>query len=278
MTPLAQKIVQELSLQRKNRSFKDYANVLPHITRAHCFECSAIIDMADVLSKKMLADGQFDYSAIFLPAPLTFVEFILNGVRNGLLLHEETVAGERAIVIRWCKDGHGVFGSSWVASYLYVDRISDHQAEVLSEIRCINSSFEAEWNASAESYCRGQGVAPRIVLALLACINTPRIVGRTVQTPHRRLERDLIEEQAISGSFPLREWTTIHLHITPPDEAKVLPDYEAHLTGRKALHFVRAHLRLRNAKVEFVQAHWRGDASKGIRRSRYEVMHRKAAR
>jgi hypothetical protein len=39
----------------------------------------------------------------------------------------------------------------------------------------------------------------------------------------------------------------------------------------RALHFVRAHLRLRLGRVELVRPHWRGDAQLGIKRPAYLV-------
>jgi hypothetical protein len=39
----------------------------------------------------------------------------------------------------------------------------------------------------------------------------------------------------------------------------------------RALHFVRAHLRLRLGKIELVRPHWRGDAQLGIKRPAYLV-------
>jgi hypothetical protein len=73
------------------------------------------------------------------------------------------------------------------------------------------------------------------------------------------------------GTFPLRAWTEIVLEVTPPSEAGALDPGEAHLTGRRALHFCRQHLRIRGGRLELVKAHWRGDAAIGIKQSRYRV-------
>lgn len=115
----------------------------------------------------------------------------------------------------------------------------------------------------------------RVLLGALACINTPRIIGRRTHLPHRGLERELLKRKAVIGKFPLHAWTEILLDVTPPEEAKGLPDYEARLTGEKALHFVRAHLRIRLGKLEFVSSHWRGSVTNGIKRSRYIMTDKK---
>ena len=65
--------------------------------------------------------------------------------------------------------------------------------------------------------------------------------------------------------------TEIKLEITEPVDASHDPSMEAHYTGDRALHFCRAHLRIRLGKLEIVRSHWRGDASLGIKQSRYRL-------
>jgi hypothetical protein len=84
------------------------------------------------------------------------------------------------------------------------------------------------------------------------------------------LEKRLREGHLIAGRYPLGAWNEILLHVTPPQEADDT-EHEAHLTGSRALHFVRCHLRIRLGQLELVSAHWRGDAGLGIRRSRYRL-------
>jgi hypothetical protein len=75
------------------------------------------------------------------------------------------------------------------------------------------------------------------------------------------------------GTFPLRAWTEIKLEVCPPKWAGDLPENETHFTGTRALHFCRAHARIRLGRLEFVRAHWRGDPALGIKRSRYRLTH-----
>jgi hypothetical protein len=100
-------------------------------------------------------------------------------------------------------------------------------------------------------------------------INTPKIIMRQQHMPHRGLQRDLIKAGKVNGKYPLHAWTEILLRVRPPEVSE--GDHEAHLTGARALHFVRKHIRIRLGKLEYVSAHWRGDASIGIKRSRYRV-------
>ena len=106
---------------------------------------------------------------------------------------------------------------------------------------------------------------------MLAIINSPKIIGRRQHMPHRGLERALIAKQKAIGKFPLHAWTEIQLKVTPPKDMSSDAPAEDHLTGQKALHFCRAHLRVRMGRLEVVRAHWRGDAALGIKRSRYKV-------
>lgn len=108
--------------------------------------------------------------------------------------------------------------------------------------------------------------------AALAIINTPRLIGRQTHQPHRGLEKALLAQRKVIGSFPLHAWTEIKLEINAPKDATGDPAMEGHLTGEKCLHFCRAHLRIRIGQLEIVRAHWRGDAALGIKQSRYGVV------
>lgn len=106
---------------------------------------------------------------------------------------------------------------------------------------------------------------------LLAFINTPKIIGRRQHMPHRGLEKRLTAALKPVGKFPLHAWTEILLQIASPKDVSAEPSIEAHLTGERALHFCRANIRVRLGQLEIVRAHWRGDASLGIKQSRYKV-------
>jgi hypothetical protein len=112
----------------------------------------------------------------------------------------------------------------------------------------------------------------RAFLALaLGLINTPRLIGRRQHMPDAKLEKSLLSRKLQIGNFAVRAWTEILLKVCPTVDASSGPSRVAHLTGQKAMHFCRAHLRLRLGRLEIVRGHWRGDASLGVKRSRYIV-------
>ena len=126
-----------------------------------------------------------------------------------------------------------------------------------------------------EKILRNFGLPPMEALAIYAqlamiLINSPHIIGRRKHMPHAGLERQLTRGLA-GGKFPLHAWTEINLQVAKPVEIDDGEPHEAHLTGRRALHFVRKHIRIRLGQLEYVSAHWRGDPSIGIKRSRYTV-------
>ena len=77
----------------------------------------------------------------------------------------------------------------------------------------------------------------------------------------------------MTGKFPMHAWTEITLWIDPTGANAEAENavVEGRLSGQKCLHFVRSFLRWRLGQLERVTAHWRGDGSKGIKRSRYNV-------
>jgi hypothetical protein len=112
----------------------------------------------------------------------------------------------------------------------------------------------------------------RQILFMLAMINTPRLVGRKQHMPDRKLEKTLLRNRPNIGKFPLQAWTEITLSVSAPTkDVSGQSSHEAHLTGTKPLHFCRQHWRVRLGRLERVKAHWRGDPSLGVKRSRYKI-------
>ena len=107
--------------------------------------------------------------------------------------------------------------------------------------------------------------------ALLALINTPRVIGQRTHWPHERLEREKLKKLNLVGKFPLRAWTEIILKIAQQDNRTGEPSEEHHLTGERCLHFCRTYLRVRLGMIEYVESHWRGNPALGMKRSRYRV-------
>lgn len=245
MTPLALRIVKELTLPVKRRTFDDRAGLMKRMDDVHCFECTEVHDLALELWGAFVRGGA-DGDRVFLPAPKTWIEIKTPiGRRMGFLL-EERRGGSEATV-----------------------RCSFEQGSV-DEIGWIGLRDRA-WTPAQMSLEKSTADVTGLLYALLAIINTPRIIGRRQHMPHRGLERRLTRAMGVQGKFPLNAWTEIKLQVSPPKDMSGDASTEAHLTGQKALHFCRSHIRIRLGRLEVVRSHWRGDASLGIKRSRYKL-------
>ena len=252
MSPLAHRIVKELTLPMKRRSFADRVGLLPLMDDIHCFECSAVIEAAGALGADINNNRRPLERFAFLPAPKTWIEWQppnmrSEGGRIGCLLIEN---GDHAdVLLAFAADGQfassralielPLHGSSDLGSFRYAGEISEQQA--------------FEYMA--------------MLYALLAMINTPRVIGRTTHMPNSGLQRALAKARGMIGKFPHHAWTEVKLKVRPPVEED--GDEVIYLTGSRALHFVRQHLRIRRGQLELVTSHWRGDPSLGIKQSRY---------
>lgn len=119
-------------------------------------------------------------------------------------------------------------------------------------------------------WSRDEHTMAGLVLSMLAIINTPRIVGRDVFQPHRQLARLWMTQLK---KTPLNAWHELKLNIAKPADIDDDEPHAAQITGRRALHFCRAHLRVRLGRLEFVTSHYRGDPSLGEKLTRYRVAH-----
>lgn len=268
MTPLLHKMMRELTLPLKDRSFQDRAGVLGRLDDVHSFEVTAVYDLALELAEPMvknaLATRRFDLmeTQSFLPAPKTWIERRdESGNREGfLLLREEGSPAAEVYIAVLLEDGR--WGSLPETGKLTLDPPSpDVRQRLWSTVFPLSANETLGHPIAAE-------INTFVLYALLAMINTPRIVGRRQHMPHRGLERALSKSLGV-GSFPLRAWTELLLSVSPTEVHD--SSHEAHLTGQKCLHFCRSHLRIRCGRLEIVKAHWRGDPALGIKRTRYRL-------
>lgn len=226
----------------------------------HCFECSAVVDAAAELADTMQHLPPFRTETLaFLPAPRTWLEWRSRKGNNhqqvGVLLEERT--NDTATALLSIKTDR-YFGAA--SGHI---RLPLHGHHDFGRRIAFGESFEGvkEWVQDHAA----------LLYALLAMINSPRIIGRRQHMPHRAFERDLLRALKPVGKFPLHAWTEIKLEVNAPRDVSGEPSTEAHLTGRRALHFCRAHLRVRLGRLEVVKAHWRGDGSLGIKQQRYRL-------
>lgn len=242
MTPLAHRIVKELTLPLAKRTFNDQCGLLGRMDDIHCFDATEVIEIAKDFSDAMARHGDWLSQTAFLPAPRTWIEFIEDGQRMGILLT--------------CRDDYAF------AKCAFVDRSMDTGIVLCLGSEASHNDYEHR-NEYRHLY--------RVILAILAIINSPRVIGRQQHMPHRGLERRLAKAKGLVGKFPLHAWTELKLSVSDIGKRADGTTHEAHYTGEKCLHFCRAHLRVKNGRLERVSAHWRGNPALGIKRSRYRL-------
>ncbi|MGE4321941.1 MAG: hypothetical protein AB7E60_02805 [Sphingobium sp.] len=263
MTPLAHRIVKELTLPVKDRTFNDQCGLLQRMDDVHCFDATEVFNLAGALSKDLhksaSASGFLDImeAQTFLPAPRTWIEWkYSNGAREGVLMEQRNGFA----VCDWAVWQDDLFASNKRSGALLMEGGSTP----------VNQGFPC---------VRDVGDEPREVMigyvvlmyALLAIINTPRLIGRKQHMPHRGLERRLAKTKGLVGKFPLHAWTELKLSVSDIGKRADGTEHEAHYTGEKCLHFCRAHIRIKRGKLERVSAHWRGNPALGIKRTRYKL-------
>lgn len=253
MTPLALAILNQLALPPKKRSIVDPDGNASRLGDIHCFDMTEGVPLADELVSKMKHRGYALDEYAFLPFPKTWIEWRIEGERSAVLL-EDGRNGCHATF--FAKDCAGLI----VSKRSLVSIAAPCGMQDLTPFVGRRNQFAEETEVID------------IILAFLAMINTPKVIGSTPHAPHKGLERKLAASKFSVGMFPLNTWTTVHLKVTDPrcaDEAD--PNRRAIYTGERALHWVRAHLRIRLGRVEFVSAHKRGNENLGVRQTRYRV-------
>lgn len=272
MTPLALAIAKEALLPPRKRTFRDGCALLEQMGDIHCFEVSAISGLAADLHARMVEGVEVDADGFglvddvpafagmaettsFLPAPRTWIEWrVESGFRRGFLLVDE---GGWARVYQADGMPTGAVSKDHTVKMGLGAKSGDAGAlEVPSDLA---RQDQIEWSTKAIR-----------LNVLLALINTPRVVGRQEHAPHAGFERKLSTHKG--AAFRLHPWNEIKLEVLRPPAAGEVGSAGESLTGQKALHFCRAHLRLRRGRVEIVSAHWRGDAALGVQRSRYRAV------
>lgn len=281
MTPLAKYLAKQLTLKpsKQEECWRLNADRLrSELHDIHCFEVTKVLPMLAELSEMMKArfgDPQLIRRLIdvpkgasemigalaFLPAPKTWIEYLNPAIgRIGFLLKEDPSSKAASVdaFLEDCAFNLGVISTVsddyMVSEHPYPARIH-HDSGRVTEGR--KETIKDALIASTHMF--------------LMIINSPRIIGRRQVMPSAALERRLTSAFG-SGSFPLRAWTDIELKVTKPIEIDDGEPHEAHLTGKRALHFCRKHIRCRNGRLEYVSAHWRGDPAIGIKQSRYKVV------
>ncbi len=248
MTPLALRIMNEKTLPLKQRTFKDGAEIMDKIESAHCFEITKIMSLIESCRWDLYQTASA--ATNFLPSPHTWIEYKFDDFRVAYLLIEDK---EKKL------------------AHVHLIRDDEFAGDEIAKISLYgnpNRYFQIKESVKEQKHFHNLSIS--ILFPILAMINTPRIIGRRQHMPHAGLQRRLAKSKGMVGKFPLQAWTEILLEVTPPKEAK--GEHLGILSGSRAFHFVRQHLRIKNGRLELVSAHWRGDPSLGIMRSRYRLI------
>lgn len=195
----------------------------------------------------------------FLPAPVVWLEWAEPyGGRVGALIEN---IGENVAEVRWIqKAGKGRLQICGMNAFLLRGSDLFHRGAIL-DCHELKGTEVADVAAERTAW----------LMAMLAFINSPKIIGRQQHLPHAGLQRKLAAAKGVVGKWPLQAWHEIKLEVRPPKEAGDAL-HEAHLTGERAQHFVRAHLRIRLGQLEFVSSHHRGNPALGIKQTKYRLV------
>jgi hypothetical protein len=254
VTPLAHAIIADSCKPRAKRVFDDKCGLVAAMDDIHCFETSEISHHIKALgelirSRQIAADNRW-----FLPSPKTWLEARTSGGREAVLLQETKDKSVFKCLFAVSRKGGQEIGSAAGTSYLSVRNgpIFLPAAEIENLVATDHAAY---------------------LLAVLQLINNPCIIGRRTHLPHAGLQRQMAAARGLTGKFPLRAWTEIKLEVNaaPIDESGSAAK-DAWLSGARALHWVRAHLRRVGDRTIIVKDHWRGDASLGIKQSRYKMV------
>lgn len=256
MTPLAHSIAKAICEDRLTTLPGEAGQyVFDILGYCHFFEVSGIGDAARAAITEADHLGPFLPRA-FLPATSTWLEWIEEGARYALVLSEDhrQPLGARDIFVALV-DG---WGKTCVP--VGIIPLSDPQ---------INENGEMAFTGHPR-FPYGEELNWQMLvwtLGLLFFINTPTLLAPRKHHPHAGLAKIVARRGFMGGKFPLQGWTEIILK----------PGAVVHGKGRegasadRCLHFVRRHAQRYGGTWKVKDAYWRGDASLGIRLSRYLV-------
>lgn len=266
MTPFAREIAGDLLKPVAKRNAADHVGMTRLMAGAHFFELTAVFPMLRDVSEKFEDDFAEPGHLAFLPAPKTWLEWSQPARRDG------RIVGSVSVGILLVEQPDLCRASVYMARKYSAVR-APYEADKLAELGLATNGTPSPERLTIT--CSHDGNDRRafmhdVIYAALTIINSPKVINRRQHQPDRGFERALNAHRGLTGSFPLHAWTEILLSVNTHDAAGSAPA-SAHLTGARALHFCRSFVRVRLGQIEIVRSHWRGDASIGIKRSRYTV-------
>lgn len=288
MTPLLHKIMNDLCLPKRKRRLQyvdtNPAEMTKLLDGVHSFDCTGIRQLAFDLASRVLDGDGIDVTSrkttTFLPAARTWIEYRTpDKTHEAMLLIDDERTNQTAQCI-WLISDEDWIGISEKHGTLNLDTDALGVVPILSsksdleqgQVMAIGDPRIVELMPDViERGIHGKMFITAEVYALLGMINTPRIFQRLIHQPHAGLQRKLMAAQPLIGTFPVGAWTEILLKVPAPPTGPQSVSTGGYLTGERALHWCRAHLRYRLGQWEVVSDHWRGNPAIGIKRSRYRL-------
>lgn len=269
MTPLAYRIVKDMTLPIKKRTFREGDSMLSHFRKEfHCFEVSQINETAWQLLGPMMDCGLPSVEWSFLPDERTWIEWKPDDGQ-----HNERVG---AMLVRrgaWA-DVYGVsprppFGGRRIGQLALCEALREADPSSRHLGTAIFKNVYVP-RSTGMDLC-GRAVLWKLYPFLLL-INTPRVIGRTTHDPHRGLAREIVTNRKTLGIFPLQAWTEITLTTETFDASDEDNPKSSWLSGAMPFHWTRAHKRRVHGVWTLISDYWSGDGSLGIKQSRYKLM------
>lgn len=230
----------------------------------HCFDCTDVAGLVNELVPHPTETAQSLSDLlhlVFLPAPRTWIEIRTPDENRGYYLEQcsGTVGQFRDPI------GFTLFGGNkeqtLIAPVGFIDPATGktfspkESGYITSSVQFPN---EVMWSINLS----------RVVIAMLAIINSPSIILRDTH-PSRKTLRQKTKNAFDGGKFEIRAWHEIKLKVN--SGVADASGQQREFTGTKALHFCRKYIRIRRGRLEYVRSHWRGDPSKGIAPATYKV-------
>lgn len=293
MTPLARALA-EAAVSNPNwwRESGNKKLLAPFPNDVKCFEVSQVTELAYELADQAYARGNIVEALAFLPAPVTWIEhrYVREDGKSaiqayllvdradktasavstiGLEINGKTIfvpapLGDLRLLDSSDPDGLAI-DSAIIQQDIDVVRHSRKLVSGLYKLRDVPGYTPDE--ISDDDALETQRVHSWWLYSVLSLINSPRIVGRSEHRVSSGLSKFLARKRG--APYQLLPWHEIFLDITPPPEAEM--ESGTRLTGPRALHFCRQHIRIKRGKLEMVRAHYRGSADVGIAQTQYRV-------
>jgi hypothetical protein len=249
MTPLAHQIAKEvIGVAGAKLRGRAGAAVQRYLAEAVFFEVSCAWEAAHAIHQE--AEGLVEALSLrgYLPAPVTWLEWKAGDHRLALVLVEDDrqTAERRDFAVYLVHGG---------------DKVCECLGAVLFSEGCAVASSDFPWGEKAAYEAMGWA------LSHLNVLNTPSLIRPRRVAPHSGLARTLAQRGFMSGKFPLQGYTEVTLR----PGALIAGKGRNGTSGDRCLHFVRRHERRVHGVWTVIEPHWRGDASLGIRLTRYSV-------